>query len=77
MEKRLTVNQAKHLIVTVPPAIQKVSDAETGEVLLDLIDDTDKKLFLEGGIGGLANTHFKSSTNQRPEFCIPGHRTVW
>ena len=75
MGKKMYGKSGEHLIVTVPPGTQ-VLDAETGEVLLDLIDDTDKKLFLEGGIGGLGNTHFKSSTNQRPEFAQQGRPGV-
>lgn len=71
MGRKMYGKSGEHLIVIVPPGTQ-VIDAETGEVLLDLVDDADKKLFLEGGIGGLGNTHFKSSTNQRPEFAQPG-----
>ncbi len=71
MGRKMYGKSGEHLIVIVPPGTQ-VIDAETGEVLLDLVADADKKLFLEGGIGGLGNTHFKSSTNQRPEFAQPG-----
>jgi len=58
-------------IVTVPPGTQVV-DMETGEVLLDLVDEGEKILFLEGGKGGLGNMHFKSSSNQRPTYAQPG-----
>ncbi|MDD3463689.1 MAG: Obg family GTPase CgtA, partial [Sulfurospirillaceae bacterium] len=61
------------LEVIVPPGTQ-VIDKETGEVLLDLVDDQERKIFLEGGQGGLGNTHFKSSTNQRPEYAQPGRK---
>ena len=71
MGRKMYGKMGEHFVVNVPPGTQ-VIDAETGEVLLDLLDDTDKKLFLEGGLGGLGNTHFKSSTNQRPEFAQPG-----
>jgi GTP-binding protein len=57
--------------ITVPPGTQVV-DAETGELLLDLIEEGDKIKFLDGGKGGLGNMHFKSSTNQRPNYAQPG-----
>jgi GTP-binding protein len=63
--------KGKDTIITVPPGTQVV-DNETGEILLDLIEEGDKILFLEGGKGGLGNLHFKSSTNQRPTYAQPG-----
>ncbi|WP_458701041.1 GTPase ObgE [Sulfurospirillum sp. 1307] len=59
------------LEVIVPPGTQVIDD-ESGEVLLDLVEDGQKVLFLEGGKGGLGNTHFKSATNQRPNYAQPG-----
>jgi GTP-binding protein len=56
----------------VVPAGTEVIDAITGEVLLDLVKDGERVLFLEGGKGGLGNMHFKSSTNQRPTYAQPG-----
>jgi GTP-binding protein len=49
-----------------------VIDIETGEVLFDLVEEGDKIKFLDGGKGGLGNMHFKSSTNQRPNYAQPG-----
>jgi len=57
--------------VTVPPGTQ-VIDRETGEVILDLLEEGTVVKFLEGGKGGLGNTHFKSATNQRPTYAQPG-----
>ena len=42
-----------------------VKDAETGEVLLDVLDDQPRVL-LKGGQGGRGNARFKSSTNRVP-----------
>jgi GTP-binding protein len=59
------------LVLIVPPGTQ-VIDAETGELLLDLVEDGQKVLFLEGGKGGKGNWHFKSASNQRPTYAQPG-----
>ncbi|MFA6760300.1 MAG: GTPase ObgE [Sulfuricurvum sp.] len=58
-------------VVIVPPGTL-VYDAESGELLLDLVEDGKEVLFLKGGRGGLGNVHFKSSTNQRPTHAQPG-----
>lgn len=47
-------------------------DKETGEVIMDLVNDGDRIKFLEGGMGGLGNSHFKNSVNQRPTHSQPG-----
>ncbi|MCB2194511.1 MAG: GTPase ObgE [Bacteroidetes bacterium] len=47
-------------------------DAETGEVLAEITEHDDEKILLEGGRGGLGNTHFKSSVNQTPRYAQPG-----
>lgn len=63
--------RGEDLIITVPPGTSVV-DMETGEELLDLLNEGEKVLFLEGGKGGLGNMHFKSSSNQRPTYAQPG-----
>jgi GTPase len=60
-------------VIIVPPGTQVV-DMDTGDVLLDLVNDGEEFKFLEGGKGGLGNTHFKSSTNQRPTYAQPGQK---
>ncbi|NLM99379.1 MAG: GTPase ObgE [Campylobacteraceae bacterium] len=59
------------LKIVVPPGTQ-IIDEESKEVLLDLINDKEEIIFLKGGAGGLGNTHFKHSTNQRPTYAQPG-----
>ncbi len=66
-----TGKSAEPLVLVVPPGTQ-VLDNQTGEVLLDLLEEGQKNLFLEGGKGGLGNTHFKNASNQRPTYCQPG-----
>lgn len=47
-------------------------DAETGEQLAEITEDGQQHILIEGGRGGLGNTHFKSSTNQTPRYAQPG-----
>jgi GTP-binding protein len=47
-------------------------DAETNEVLFEITEDKEEKILLNGGRGGLGNTHFKTSTNQTPRYAQPG-----
>lgn len=47
-------------------------DAETGEVVCEIVDDGQQFILVEGGRGGLGNDHFKSATNQTPRFAQPG-----
>ncbi len=67
----MTGKSAPRTFVVVPPGTQ-VIDEETGEVLLDLVEDGQEVCFLKGGKGGLGNVHFKSSTNQQPRYAQPG-----
>ncbi|NVJ52942.1 MAG: GTPase ObgE [Campylobacteraceae bacterium] len=68
---RRTGKSAPAMVLVVPPGTQ-VIDNETDEVLLDLLEEGQKEVFLEGGKGGLGNTHFKNSRNQRPTYSQPG-----
>lgn len=47
-------------------------DAETGEFLFEITEDEEEKVLLDGGRGGLGNSHFKSATNQTPRYAQPG-----
>lgn len=60
-------------VIIVPPGTQ-IIDVESGEILFDMVKDGQEELFLRGGKGGLGNTHFKSSTNQRPTYAQPGEK---
>ena len=57
--------------IVVPPGTQVV-DALTDEVIYDLVEEGQRVMFLEGGKGGLGNSHFKSPSNQRPTYAQPG-----
>ncbi len=47
-------------------------DAETGEVLFELLEPGEEKILCKGGRGGLGNNNFKTPTLQTPRFAQPG-----
>jgi GTP-binding protein len=49
-----------------------IRDAETQEILFEITTENTEQILLEGGMGGLGNWHFKSSTNQTPRYAQPG-----
>lgn len=57
--------------IAVPPGTV-VRDAETGTVLVDLVEPGRRWVAFEGGRGGKGNIHFKSSTRQAPKFAQDG-----
>ncbi|WP_169942272.1 GTPase ObgE [Campylobacter sp. RM15925] len=71
MGRRMTGKKGENLELVVPPGTA-VYDADSGELLLDLTRQGERKMFLKGGKGGLGNVHFKSSTNQAPEYAQKG-----
>ena len=49
-----------------------IRDAETGELLTELLEHGQKVMLVKGGDGGFGNLHFKSSTNRAPRQKTPG-----
>jgi len=49
-----------------------ISNAETGEVRVELLEHGQRVLLAKGGDGGFGNLHFKSSTNRSPRQKTPG-----
>lgn len=54
------------------PVGTAVRDAESGELLFDLLEDGEQKILCKGGRGGLGNNNFKTPTLQTPRFAQPG-----
>jgi GTPase len=57
-------------IIKVPLGTVVIDDA-TGEICLEVLNEGRHRI-LEGGKGGLGNTHFKSATHQAPRYAQPG-----
>lgn len=53
-----------------------VRDAESGEITAEINEDGQEIIIAKGGRGGLGNTHFKSATNQAPQYAQPGEPGV-
>jgi GTP-binding protein len=49
-----------------------ISDFETGEVLVELLEHGQREILAKGGDGGFGNLHFKTSTNRSPRQKTPG-----
>ncbi len=47
-------------------------EADSGNIIAELTQHGDRSILVNGGKGGLGNTHFKSSTNQTPRYAQPG-----
>ncbi|MEI6379670.1 MAG: GTPase ObgE [Cyanobacteriota bacterium ELA615] len=54
------------------PCGTMVYDADTEEVLADLIENGQSFCAAKGGKGGLGNQHFLSNRNRAPEYALPG-----
>jgi len=73
-----TGRQGKDEILEVPLGTI-ARDAETGEIHFEVTEDGQEYILVPGGRGGLGNHHFKTSTNQAPDYAQPGEpgRDEW
>ena len=63
--------QGEDVILDVPLGTIVKSD-ETGKQLLEITDEGQTAILAQGGLGGLGNWHFKTSTKQTPRYAQPG-----
>ena len=49
-----------------------VKDILTGETVVEITENGQEEVVLEGGLGGRGNWHFRSPTNQTPRYAQPG-----
>jgi len=47
-------------------------DEETGLAEAEILEDGQEFIWLQGGRGGLGNSHFATATNQAPDYAQPG-----
>lgn len=66
-----TGRDGKDIIIDVPLGTIAL-DEETGEKEAEVLTHGEQIIWLPGGKGGLGNTHFKTPTNQAPEYAQPG-----
>ncbi|MFW6068669.1 MAG: GTPase ObgE, partial [Chloroflexota bacterium] len=73
--KRQTGATGEDLVLFVPPGTI-IRDAESGELVADLVEEGDRITVVEGGKGGRGNIRFSSSTNQAPRLAERGEPGV-
>lgn len=66
-----TGKEGKDLIIDVPLGTI-ARDEITGKAEVEILEDGQEIVWMKGGRGGLGNSHFKSPTNQAPEYAQPG-----
>ena len=71
MGKKMHGKNSDDLIIPVP-AGTVIRDADSNEVIADLVKDGDYFIAAKGGRGGLGNSHFATSTKQVPMYAQPG-----
>ncbi|MBO7544443.1 MAG: GTPase ObgE, partial [Bacteroidales bacterium] len=54
------------------PVGTTVKDAETDEIVTEILNPGEEFILCRGGRGGLGNNNFKSPTNQTPRYAQPG-----
>ena len=64
-------SSGKNIIIRVPLGTV-VKDTMTDKTLFEINKEKQEVILLEGGKGGLGNSHFKSSTNQTPRYSQSG-----
>ncbi|NEP85413.1 MAG: GTPase ObgE [Okeania sp. SIO2C2] len=69
--KNMTGASGSDRLIEVPPGTM-IYDAETEELLGDLVKPGQSFCVAKGGKGGLGNKHFLSNSNRAPEYALPG-----
>ena len=63
-------------IILEVPVGTVIKDAETEEVLFEMVEAGEERILCKGGRGGYGNNHFKSATQQTPRYAQPGEDGV-
>lgn len=67
----MTGRNGKDIIIEVPLGTI-ARDSESGRIEAEIMKEGEEVILLRGGRGGLGNAHFKTATNQAPEYAQPG-----
>jgi GTP-binding protein len=70
-ENTRTGAQGEDIVLQVPLGTI-AREVETGEQRLEITQHGQRLILVPGGRGGLGNDHFKSATNQAPDYAQPG-----
>lgn len=70
-ENNKTGKDGEDIILEVPLGTV-AKDAETGQIDFEITEHEEERILVQGGRGGLGNSHFKSPTNQTPRYAQPG-----
>ena len=73
--KNMTGKSAADVYLPVPPGTE-LRDADTGELLGELLEPGQTLLVAQGGRGGRGNQHFATPTHQSPREWEPGEQGV-
>lgn len=71
MGRQMTGRKGQDLEIPVPVGT-RVIDADTGELIGEVLEHGERLLVAQGGQHGLGNIHFKSSTNRAPRQATQG-----
>lgn len=69
--RQKTGRDGKDLVIELPPGTL-IRDADTDQVIADLVEVDQTFVAAKGGRGGQGNTRFKSATHRAPRFSQPG-----
>lgn len=69
-KNRLHGANGKDIYLDVP--LGTIVKSEEGAFLMEVTEDNQTQVLLQGGIGGRGNWHFKSPTRQTPRYAQPG-----
>ncbi len=69
--RNCTGKSGEDLYIKVPLGTQ-VHDVDTAELIGDVVNNNQQLLVAQGGVHGIGNTRFKSSTNRAPRQSTPG-----